>query len=137
MHHSIRTLFLMALLVLAPSLAHATPMAELFDAVQTSRQKVSTMMTVDDENVQSSLIGEVVTITQDVNAKVDALMVDAATSDDDKAKLAEFKTIWDQMVVTRDNEIIPAILAGESEKAKTIGQNVQSERFKKISGLLK
>ena len=137
MHHSIRSFVLMALLVIAPSLVHAAPMAELFDAVQTSRQKVTAMIAVDDEAVQGALIGEIAAITQDVNARADAMLVDEATPEDEKAKLTEFKMIWDQLVLTRDNEMIPAILAGDKEKAKAIGQDVQADRFKKISGLLK
>ncbi len=133
----IRYVAAVVILLVTSGVALATPESEIFDAVQTSRQKVTALIAVDNEGVQSTLINEIAVITQDVNARTDTILADEATSEEVKARLTVFKMIWDQLVLTRDNEMIPAIVAGDKDKAQKIGQEIQAERFRKITGLLK
>lgn len=128
---------MLAIFLLMPCLASATTTQEILELVLTSRQKVTAMIGVKNESVQTMLLNDIGTLTQDVNTKTDAMLADPETPEETKNKLMEFKMVWDQLVATRDGEMIPAIQAGESEHAKQIGQEVQNERFKTISGLLK
>ncbi len=136
MKRLIRCVALLAVL-LVPSFALATTTQEILDLVLTSRQKVSAMIGVKNESVQTMLLTEIANLTQDINTKTDAMLADPEIPDETKNKLMEFKMVWDQLVATRDGEMIPAIQAGDSEHAKSIGQEVQNDRFKTIAGLLK
>ncbi len=130
--------WLMAMgLMLSAGPVWAAGTADVLELVQTSRAKVTGFLSTDDENVRSTLLSEIGASTQEVDMRTDTMLQDEHTPDDVKQKLTEFKIIWAEFVQTRDGEMIPAAQAGDKEKAKSLGQTVQAERFKKIQALLK
>ena len=120
-------------LIAMPSLASS---ADILTALQAARGKLVSLISTTDKGTQSALVEEIKKATKEVDAKVDATLADPATTADTKTKIGEFKTIWAEFQKTRDTEIIPAVLAGEADKAKSLAQGVQVERFKKMSALL-
>jgi len=49
---------------------------------------------------------------------------------------ADFKAVWDQFKVTRDNEIIPAIYKGNAAEAKKVADSIQYERLSKMWSIM-
>ena len=49
---------------------------------------------------------------------------------------ADFKTIWDRLKTTREEEIIPAIYKGNIDDAKKIANGIQSERTAKMWSIM-
>lgn len=133
----ILTFAFIALLTSAPLAAHAEGTADILELVQTSRAKVSVFISTDDENMRNTLLSEISGNSQEVDMRTDTMLSDENTPAATKEKLQEFKAIWTEFVATRDGEMIPAVQAGDKEKAKSLGQSVQAERIKKIQALLK
>jgi hypothetical protein len=54
----------------------------------------------------------------------------------DAAKADAFKPVWEAFKGTRETEIIPAIYAGDKEKAKGLATGVQAERMKQMKAAM-
>lgn len=63
-------------------------------------------------------------------------LMDLAIPRGKEDKVSELKKIWIAFKNTRENELVPLILAGKKEEAKKIGTGIQSERIGKIKALL-
>lgn len=53
-----------------------------------------------------------------------------------EAKVAELQKVWSEFKATRENELVPLILAGKKEEAKKIGGGIQSERIGKVKSII-
>jgi hypothetical protein len=126
---------IITLLVLTPTVGFAGT-TDILTSLQTARGKLVALLGATDKGAQTALVQEIKTATQDVDKNVATTLADPATSPDLKGKLSEFKTIWTDFQKTRDTEIIPAVLAGDKDKAKGLAQGIQVERFKKMAALL-
>ena len=126
---------IVCLFVFTPAISFANA-ADILTSLQTARGKLVALLGATDKGSQTALVQEIKTATQEVDKTIAATLADPATSADLKTKLPELKTIWTDFQKTRDTEIIPAILAGDKDKAKGLAQGIQVERFKKMSGLL-
>jgi hypothetical protein len=73
-----------------------------------------------------------------VHAASDKLDQDLAAmaSGPDAAAVKAFKPVWDAFKATRENEIIPALYAGDKEKAKGLATGVQAGRMKEMKGAM-
>jgi hypothetical protein len=69
------------------------------------------------------------------SAKLDADLAAMATGPD-AAKASAFKPVWDAFVQTRETEIIPALYAGDKEKAKGLATGVQAGRMKEMKAAM-
>jgi hypothetical protein len=110
--------------------------AELLETMKKARASLVALLDTSDQGTQTVLIKEIHAATAEADAKLDAMLADASLAEDAKTKLADVKATWEEFKKTREEEIIPAIQAGEVEKAKGIATGVQKERFKKIISLL-
>lgn len=72
---------------------------------------------------------------QSASARVDADLASMAAGAD-AAKAKDFKGVWDAFTATREAEIIPALYAGNREKAKGLASGVQAERMKAMKGTM-
>jgi hypothetical protein len=54
----------------------------------------------------------------------------------DAAKVDAFKPVWEAFKATRENEIIPAVYAGDKEKAKGLASGVQAGRMKEMKAAM-
>jgi hypothetical protein len=54
----------------------------------------------------------------------------------DAAKADAFKPVWEAFKTTRESEIIPAIYAGDKEKAKGLATGVQAGRMKDMKAAM-
>jgi hypothetical protein len=44
--------------------------------------------------------------------------------------------VWEAFKATRENEIVPAVYAGDKEKAKGLASGVQAERMKQMKAAM-
>ncbi len=72
---------------------------------------------------------------QAASKAVDAELA-AMASGPDAAKANAFKPVWDAFKATRENEIVPAIYAGDKEKAKGLATGVQAGRMKEMKATM-
>ena len=54
----------------------------------------------------------------------------------DAAKVTAFKPVWEAFKATRDTEIVPAIYAGNKDKAKELATGVQAGRMKEMKAAM-
>lgn len=119
-----------------PCTSFAGGSADVLTALKTAREKLVALTGTADKGAQSGLVADIKKATKEVDAATDAALNEAGTPAPTKANLVEFKSVWTEFQKTRDNEIIPAVLAGQADKAKALAQGVQAERFKKMVSLL-
>lgn len=60
----------------------------------------------------------------------------AMTGGPDAAKADAFKPVWEAFKTTRETEIIPAVYAGDKEKAKGLASGVQAGRMKEMKATM-
>jgi hypothetical protein len=88
------------------------------------------MMNAKDRSAQDTLNAKV----QAASTKLDSVLAGMTGAD---AKLAaDFKVVWDQFKVTREQEIIPAIYKGNADDAKKIADGIQLQRLSKMWGIM-
>jgi hypothetical protein len=73
-----------------------------------------------------------------VHAASDMLEKDLAAmaSGPDAAKVSAFKPVWEAFKATREKEIIPALYAGDKDKAKGLATGVQAGRMKEMKAAM-
>jgi hypothetical protein len=73
-----------------------------------------------------------------VHAASDKLDKDLAAmaAGPDAAKVNAFKPAWDAFKATRETEIIPALYAGDKDKAKGLATGVQAGRMKEMKAAM-
>jgi hypothetical protein len=54
----------------------------------------------------------------------------------DAAKVQAFKPVWENFKTTRESEIIPALYAGDKDKAKGLATGIQAERMKQMKAAM-
>jgi hypothetical protein len=86
------------------------------------------MINAKDKSVQDMLNAKL----QAASARVDSALAAMAGAN----VAADFKTVWDQFKATRENEIIPAIYAGNVSQAKKISDGIQYERLSKMWSII-
>jgi hypothetical protein len=72
---------------------------------------------------------------QAASSAVDANLASMAGGPD-AAKADSFKKVWEAFKATREKEIIPAVYAGEKDKAKGLATGIQAERMKEMKGTM-
>ena len=118
---------LVGLIVIACSSAHAGEFANVKDQIATARQALVTMILHRDKRgpEQQKLVQETANIVS----------VHLATMKVPTGKAAEFKELrdtWAAFKKTREKELVPAILAGDSGTYERIGAGIQKERLDRM-----
>lgn len=112
--------------------AHAGQAADIKAALAATRQHTMAMLAEGDRTVLEMRLEEAVKSSKDV----DALLAGALGNEALRPSLTQFMAVWEAFKKTRDAEIIPALFAGQRDKARGMAQSVQAGRFKKMNDLL-
>ncbi len=72
---------------------------------------------------------------QSASARLDADL-GAMAKGPDAARVRDFKGVWSAFKITREGEIIPALYAGDRERAKGLAMGIQAERVKAMKGTM-
>jgi hypothetical protein len=115
--------------------AQAGQVADIKATLNVTRQHTMAMLSEDDRAVLEMRYEEALASSKDLDALLGAALKSEALSAI-RPKLMQFQIIWDGFKQTRDEEVIPALLAGARDKARDLAQRVQAPRFKQMSELL-
>lgn len=107
---------------------------ELKTAITTTRGHVVAFVGAADKDTQSKEQAAIQTTSKDVDAQLSKAL--SSASDSQKPTLTDLQAVWVPYTQTRDTELIPAVLAGQTDKAKTLATGVQKDRFQKMMSLL-
>ena len=111
--------------------ASAGEFASLKDEIVTARQALVSMVLYRDKRGPEQ--------QKSVKATADAVSTHLAKLKAPNGKAAEFKELkstWEAFKLTREKELVPAILAGEREKFEALGAGVQKQRLDRMYALL-
>ncbi len=129
-----RTLFpLLAALVMLPVAlpAHANEFSELRVQLSAARESLVTMLTNKDKRGpdQQKLV-------KDTADAVSARLAKMKAPGGKEAQFKELKDTWDAFKKTRENDLVPAILAGREEEARKLAGGIQRERITRAQQLV-
>jgi hypothetical protein len=128
--HLFLPLLAFALLSSAAAVQAATPADACADLGE-ARTNLVAMLGESDQAKLDGLKAKV----QAASDKVDKDLA-AMASGPDAAKVGAFKPVWTAFRQTRDGEIIPALYAGDKEKAKGLATGVQAGRMKEMKAAM-
>ena len=120
-----------AALALMSGLAQAATPADACANLAAARAALVAMI---DETDATKIDGYV----EKIRAASDAVDADLAAmaGSPDAAKADAFKPAWEAFKSTRETEIIPAVKAGDKDKAKEIATGIQAERMKEMKAAM-
>jgi len=122
---------------LVMQLAQAASICDVKMGLQSARENLVAMLGVADKAAQEDLKKKVDEASTALETALEAMLSDAATSEDNKGKLNKIKETWTALKETREKEIVPAIYAGKKEDAKALADGIQAERVTTLKGLIK
>lgn len=138
MKKSLLLIFVFAMgCLLAPVPGWAADPRDISVPLQKVRGLGGALRRATDRNAQNRIIERMKRVSLQVDNAVAVVEQDPATSPDTRAKLEEVKAIWADYQRTRDEEIIPAVLAGDMETARRLGTLVQLGRYIRMLFLLR
>lgn len=115
---------------------YAASVCDIKSNLKEARESLLAMLDEADKAKQDELKKKIDETSNALETALKGVQEDAATAEDAKAKLKQLGETWGALRKTRDEEIIPAIAAGEKDKAKELATGVQAERVKTINGLM-
>lgn len=118
-------------LILATSPAQAATPADVCTNLGAARAALVTLLDESDATKQNGYVEQI----KSASAALDANLSAMATGPD-AAKAAAFKPTWEAFKGTREGEIIPAIKAGDTAKAKGLATGVQAGRMKEMKAAM-
>lgn len=124
-----------AVLVAMPSSAFAGKVEDIQTRLNQSRQQTMAMLSEADKSVLEMRYEEALASSKEVDASLQSAMADPSLRTQ-QVPLEEFKQVWEVFKTTRDQEIVPLLMAGKQDQARALAQNVQSSRFKRMNDLL-
>ena len=116
-------------LAFAPA-AWAGSVGETCAALAEARNSLYSMLHAKDTSERDALAAKI----KAASNKVDSAL--ASMTGADVKVAADFKAVWNQYTMTRDNEIVPAIYMGNIGDAKKIADGIQFQRFSRMWSIL-
>lgn len=119
----------------APSIVLAGPVADMKTTLGTTRQHTMAMLSEDDRAVLEMRHEEAMKSSKDLDVMLAAALKNEALRPI-QPTLTQFRKVWEEFKLTRDQEIIPMLYAGDRLKARFTAFTTQAPRFKKMNELL-
>jgi hypothetical protein len=119
----------------AMQLAQAETICDAKIALADARLNLMMMVISTDQAEQDFLKTGIDKASTALEKVLETLLKDDNKNDD--AQLTTFKETWAQFKNTRETEIVPAIRAGDNDKARKIATGIQSKRMKVMNGVIK
>ncbi|MCI4625082.1 MAG: hypothetical protein L3V56_03880 [Candidatus Magnetoovum sp. WYHC-5] len=124
------SLFVMMTVMLMAYSAFAGEFADLQKKITETREALVTM--VNDKAKRGEEQQKMLkTTTEAVNTALAGMKAPAGKD----AQFKELTDTWNAFTKTRDEELVPALLAGKDDDAKKLATGIQKERFEKLVSL--
>jgi hypothetical protein len=124
-----------SLFVFAPSTVFAGKVEDIQARLNQSRQQTMAMLSEADKSVLEMRYEEALASSKEVDASLHSALADPSLQAQHES-LEAFERVWDAFKGTRDEEIVPLLMAGKQEQARALAQKVQLPRFKRMNDLL-
>jgi hypothetical protein len=128
--HTVAATIAVAFTLACTLAARADSASDACVALAHARTALYSMINSKDKSAQDALNAKV----QAASARVDAAL--AGITNANAKVAADFTAVWDQFKLTREQEIIPAIYAGNFAEAKRISDGIQYERLSKMWSII-
>ena len=115
--------------------ALAGPIGDIKSALTSSRGQTMAMLSEDDHTVLEMRYEDAIKSSKHLDALLGAALKDDALRSA-RPTLGQFKGVWDAFKKTRDEDIVPALMAGSRLKARAMALTSQAPRFKEMNTLL-
>lgn len=126
-----RTTVAAAAALLSVGLAHADTPADACANLGEARTQLVAMIAEADASKLDGYKAKVHAASKALEANLAAM-----ANGTDAAKVAAFKPVWEAFKTTRETEIIPALYAGDKDKAKGLASGVQAGRMKEMKAAM-
>ena len=124
-----------SLFVAMPSTAFAGKLEDIQSTLNQSRGQTMAMLSETDKTALQMRYEDALASSKEVDANLQRALADPALQAQ-HAKLVEFKQVWDVFKATRDQEIVPLLMAGKQGQGRALARTVQLPRFKHMNDLL-
>jgi hypothetical protein len=121
-------------LLLATGSAQAAPSDDACAALMEARGHLVAMIGSSDKAAHNDLKTKIHAASDKVDAVLNAMQKSHNAGSEAQANAT--KPVWEAFKATRENEIIPAVLAGKNADAKAFATCIQAERMKQMRGAL-
>lgn len=108
----------------------ALGMAEAGSNANWARAQLLTMMGSKDKHIQEESHEKIKSLTKYIEVTFNEFLSSKTLDETIKVKLKSVYDVWVAFRDTRDNELIPLILAGRLDEARAIGLGIQAERYR-------
>jgi len=92
------------------------------------RTLLLTMLALSDKDMLEQLKDKIKELTLAINAEFNQV-IGSIKEQEIKAMLTSSESLWKDFINTRDNEIIPAIFSGDTQKAVGLAIGIQRQRY--------
>ena len=118
-------------LAIAPTLAHANEYTDLRGKLSAARESLVTLLVNKDKRCAYQQ-----KIVKDTADTVSATLARLKAPAGKEAQFKELVETWNAFKKTRENDLVPAILAGKDDEARKIAGGIQKERITKCQQLV-
>jgi FlaG/FlaF family flagellin (archaellin) len=122
-------------LVATPSTVFAGKVEDIQNTLNQSRQQTMAMLSETDKTVLEMRYDEALASSKEVDASLQSALADPSLQAQ-HASFEAFEQVWDVFKTTRDQEIVPLLMAGKQDQARALAQKEQLPRFKRMNDLL-
>ncbi|MDM8569346.1 MCP four helix bundle domain-containing protein [Thiotrichales bacterium HSG1] len=122
------------MIMLSMTMVQAATICDAKIALADARLNLMMMVMSTDKVEQDALRVEINTASTNLDGAVGAMLKDENKTDD--VQLNSFNETWTAFRNTRETEIIPAVYAGDNDKAIAIATGVQAERMAAMDGVI-
>ena len=125
---------ILASLLFAAGSAHAAPSDDACSALMEARGHLVAMIGSTDKATHNDLVPKIHAASSKLDAVLNSMQKSYNAGNETQANA--FKPVWEAFKATRENEIIPAVLAGKNADAKALATGIQTERMKQMRGAM-
>lgn len=126
----------LGMMLLAAQWVQAASVADVQSSLMTARENLISMLAEQDKAKQEELKKKVDDASVSLEKDLASILADKATPEATVTQLKVFEAKWVEFKTTRDKELIPALLKGQLEQAKTLAKGIQADRFKQLKATL-
>ena len=131
----IATLLTATALLFSAGSVLAGPVGDIKSTLTSSRQQTMAMLSEDDHSVLEMRYEDVIKSSKHLDALLGAALKNDALRGA-RPTLGQFKEVWEAFKKTRDEDIVPALMAGSRLKARAMALTSQAPRFKEMNTVL-
>ena len=126
----------LGVMLLAAQGVQAASITDVQSSLMSARENLISMLAEQDKAKQEELKKKVDDASVSLEKDLASILADKATPEATVTQLKAFEAKWVEFKATRDKELIPALLKGQLDQAKSLAKGIQADRFKQLKATL-